>query len=231
MRAFGSVSTSSTSEVAINGTTYNEPTSGAQRALKSSSANDAAAGTGARKVRITYYALASDGTITGPFTELITLNGTAAVATVATNIALVERMDVTSVGSGGVPAGTLTLAPAADGTGTAIGTIAAGKRSTEWAHHYVSSGKRCAISDLIVVGGDAAQAAISVRAQSFPTANVPETSILSRLGVTNATPTAALLVAEQVTKRVAGPARVRAYVTPANTNAQVTSVDIGLYEL
>jgi len=92
MRAQGQILTSSASKVPISATAYTEPTSGAQRSFKSSSVNDAAAGTGARKVKVTYYNLVTntDGsqTITGPFNETVALNGTTAVATVSTTIAL-----------------------------------------------------------------------------------------------------------------------------------------------
>src|SRR4051812_44779293 len=126
MRVLGQVTTAATTRVPLNATTYNEQTSGAQRSFKSSSANDAAAGSGVRQVKIVYYTLSSAGVIAGPFTEIVTLNGTVAVPTVATNIALVERLEAVAVGSGGVAAGTITLYDDAGGAGSAICSIAVG---------------------------------------------------------------------------------------------------------
>lgn len=229
-RAYGSVSTSATTEAAINGTAYTEPTVGAQRGLKSSSANDAAAGTGARKVKITYYKLASDGTITGPFYETVTLNGVTAVPTVATDIALIERLDVITVGSGGVAAGTITLT-IDSGAGAAVTTIAAGKNATEFAHHYVPSGKRCKVTDLVVSGGDAAQAFVELRAQAYPTANIPEVRVGAKVGGALTTPRVPLALDERTVHAVVGPARLQGYVVAANANAQVTTLDFGFYEL
>lgn len=79
---------------------------GAGEALEvvSSSANDAAAGTGARTVTIIY--LNPSGAV---LSETVTLNGTSAVATVATNIWRILDMWCASFGSGGTNAGTITL--------------------------------------------------------------------------------------------------------------------------
>jgi hypothetical protein len=120
----------------------------------STSAADAAAGTGARTVKITYF----DQTGAGPFTETVTLNGVTAVNTVGTNIALIERMDVMTVGSGGGNAGTINLQTLINGGGTTIGSIAAGDNQTNWAHHYVPTGKTCYViliegSATVVAGG------------------------------------------------------------------------------
>lgn len=128
----------------LRATAYTEQASAAQRSVKSTSVNDAAAGTGARQVTITYY----DNVMGGPNTEVVTLNGTTAVNTVATNIRFIEKMEVTSAGSGFANAGTVTLFVSTAGAGGTIGTIGFGNRvtgvgdnQTFWAHHYVRSGK------------------------------------------------------------------------------------------
>lgn len=115
---------------------YREQTVDAQRSILSSSANDAAAGTGARTVRITYY----DSTGTGPFYETVTLNGVAAVNTVATNICFIEKMTVETAGATGYAAGNIQLKAAAGGGGVTIGAILLGATRTYWCHHYVTSG-------------------------------------------------------------------------------------------
>jgi hypothetical protein len=141
--AFGTVSgyigTSATTTVTIRASAYTPPGNNVQRSIKSSSANDTAAGTGARSVKITYF----DASLNGPFTETITLNGTTAVNTVSTTMAFIEKMEVATVGSGGGNAGTLTLTTTTGGAGSTIGTVMAGDNRTFWTHHYVPVGKSC----------------------------------------------------------------------------------------
>jgi hypothetical protein len=120
-----------------------EQTTQAQRSIVSTSANDSAAGTGARQVIIYYL----DATGAGPFTETVTLNGLTAVNTVNTNICFIERMQVVSVGSNGSNVGTLNLYTGTGATGTifaaiGLGAVAAGVGDNEtfYAHHYVPVG-------------------------------------------------------------------------------------------
>lgn len=140
-RSFGYVSTNATSSFTVRATTYTPPGSNAQRSIRSSSANDTSAGTGARTVKITYY----DATCAGPFEETVTLNGLTWVNTTNVDIALIEKMEVTTAGSGGGNAGTITLNTGTAGGGSAIGTIAVSDNITYWAHHYVPAGKTCYI--------------------------------------------------------------------------------------
>jgi hypothetical protein len=144
-RAFGYVGTSATSGARILATAYAPaaPGAAAQRSLSSASANDAAAGTGARTVTITY--------LTTAFvlkTETVTLNGTTAVNTVGTDIAYIENMVVTTCGSGLTNAGAISIFTTTAGGGTVWGSIAAGDGQTNWAHHYVPAGKTCLITNL-----------------------------------------------------------------------------------
>jgi hypothetical protein len=83
------------------GATYAQLTTAAAHEVVSSSANDAAAGTGARTVVI-------EGLIAGyvEASETVTLNGTTAVATVNSYIAI-NAMRVATAGSGNVNAGTI----------------------------------------------------------------------------------------------------------------------------
>jgi hypothetical protein len=130
---FGDITTVATSRVGVRRTAYTEQTSNAQRSIVSSSANDTAAGTGAQTVTLTYYAI-SAGVVTGPFTEVVTLNGTTPVNTVATNICFYENVKVSTVGSTGSNVGTLTLKAATAGGGATIGTIDATDNQTFWCH-------------------------------------------------------------------------------------------------
>ena len=146
-------STANTLQV-MRATAYVEPAAAAQRSISSANANDTAAGTGARTVAITYY----DNTGVGPLVETVTLNGTTAVNTVATNIRFIERMQVLTVGSTGANVGIITLFTATAGGGSAIGTIGtgnilvgAGDRETLWAHHYVATGYKAELA--VVISG------------------------------------------------------------------------------
>jgi len=143
--AAGYVATSSTSSVAVRATIYTAPGNNAQRSIKSSSANDTAAGTGAQQVTITYY----DANCNGPNTEVVTLNGTTAVNTVNTNIALIEKMVVSQVGSSGGNAGTISLMTGLAGAGSTIGSIAASDNTTFWAHHYVATGATAFVTGIL----------------------------------------------------------------------------------
>jgi len=134
--------TSGTLQV-FRATAYNEPAAAAQRSLASSSANDAAAGTGARTVKIRYF----DGAGDGPFEEVVTLNGVTPVNTVATDIRFIELMEVLTVGAVGSNVGTITLYGATGGGGGVVGSIGTGSyvagvgdNRTIWAHHYTPTG-------------------------------------------------------------------------------------------
>lgn len=127
-------------------TTYTEQNAAARRSIASNNAADTAAGTGARTVRLTYF----DGSMAGPFTEDLTLNGTTPVPTVNTNIRYVESLRVLTTGSGGQNAGILTLFVNNAGGGGTIGTARAGDNQTFWCHHYVPTGKVCSVTSMTV---------------------------------------------------------------------------------
>lgn len=134
-RAAGYVATSAASNTAVRATTYTAPGSNGQRSLSSSSANDTAAGTGARTVVVTFLDAAF-----AVHQETVTLNGTTPVNMVATNLAYVESIVVATVGSGGINAGVISLFSSTAGGGSAVGSIAIGDQQTWWCHHYVPAG-------------------------------------------------------------------------------------------
>ena len=154
--AYGTIATAATTTVAVRGTTYTEPNANAQRSVTSSSGNDNASGSGARAMQIIYY----DSSTNGPFTESITLNGTSPVNTVNTNICFIEKMIVTSVGSGGQNAGILALQSGTAGGGPSIGSIAVGLNTTAWAHHYVPPGKKCYVTSILAQNQGSSTAAV-----------------------------------------------------------------------
>jgi hypothetical protein len=208
----------------MRATAYTEPASNAQRSMSSSSANDTAAGTGARTVEITYYT----NTGTGPFTETITLNGTTAVNTVATDIRFIEEMDVRTVGSGGANAGTISLFGSTAGGGGTVGTIGVGSiltgvgdNRTLWAHHYVEAGVTASLSTLIVgaqSGGANTSARFLVRSAAVLTANAAELLVGDVLLVQGAF---SRLFSFYV--RVTGFVRLTAYAIPSVNNTTLSA--------
>ena len=86
----------------LPGATYARLSSATALEVVSSTANDAAAGTGARTVVVE--SVLASGAVS---TETVTLNGTTAVALVATTTIAVNRFYVATVGSGASAAGTI----------------------------------------------------------------------------------------------------------------------------
>lgn len=119
-------------------------TGNGQRSIKSASANDTAAGTGIRTVKITYY----DASMNGPFSETMTMNGTTAVATVNSDICYLEKMEAITAGSGGFAAGNITFWTNNNGTGINYGGILIGEMYAPWSHHYVGAGRTCYLQGL-----------------------------------------------------------------------------------
>jgi len=219
----GEVSTNALGvRAAINLTTYTDQNSNAQRSVSSASANDAAAGTGARTIRITYYSIAA-GVVTGPFTETITMNGVAAVNTVSTTIAFVEKIEVMTAGSLGTSAGVISIFAAAGGGGGAFGTLTAGTNATQWSQHWVPSGKTCSIYSVYIQNttNSGNTPKITIEVFDVATANAAERPIATyRIDGRSS-----LALGAATAINVAGPARIRAYVTPENNPIQITTFE------
>lgn len=138
--AAGYLSTAATNTVPVRATAYTPQVGNGQRSFVSASINDTnAAGTGARKIRLTYLPL----DMSSMKTEIVNLNGVTAVATVATDIALVEKIEVIECGSAGSNQGIISMKDDAAGLGGTMGSIAQNDNVTYWAHHYVANGKTC----------------------------------------------------------------------------------------
>ena len=208
----------------MRSTAYNEPAAAAQRSISSASAADTAAGTGAHTVEITYY----DGTGAGPFTETVTLNGTTFVATVATDIRFIEKMEVKTAGSGGVNAGVITLFVNNTGGGGTVGTIGVGNvvtsvgdNRTLWAHHYVATGQTAHFSVLVagvISGGSATNGQLFLRKRSPLVANSAEVilgDIVLAIG--------AFTREFTFNPAVEGFAQIIAYGIPGTNNATLTA--------
>ncbi len=216
---FGQVVGASGTYQAIRRTAYNQPAANAQRSMSSAAAADTAAGAGARQVTITYY----DQTMAGPFTEVVTLNGVAAVNTVAVDICYVEKMVVTSVGANGFNAGAITLFNAAAGAGGTLGVLGFGSvvagrgdNTTLWCHHYVPTGMTCNIESF-QAGTAQNQGAVAFLTRIDPTvatsAEVPITD-----GIAYAPSTQSVVRSFDVPIQVVGPARITGVVVPLGNN-------------
>ncbi len=216
-----------TTVTAIRNTTYTEPSSGAQRSMASANANDTSAGTGARTVKITYYTL-NAGTVAGPFTETITLNGTTPVNTVATDICYIEKLEVVTVGSGGVNAGIITLYGSTGGGGGTIWTIAVGANQTKSAHHYVPSNIICSITSFNggIKGADTS--GFIIRAKNPTDANSAEIQISDLLRAPSSGNTPIRIFGAPI--EVSGPARITAFAVPDSTSSRTYYASFDFYE-
>lgn len=115
------------------------PAGGIQMSLVSTSANDTLAGTGAQKAHIHYL-----DNLYVPHEEIISLNGTTPVNTVATNILRINAMHVSQVGTGGVSAGNISITSV--GGATTYGFIQANYNTARQAIYTVPAGKTGYIS-------------------------------------------------------------------------------------
>ena len=223
--AFGDVSLAASAFAAIRRTAYTEQTTNAQRSIVSASANDAAAGTGARTVRITYL----DQTGAGPFTETVTLNGTTPVNTVSTTICFVEEIEVMTAGSTGSNVGILTLKAATAGGGATIGTVGATDNRNIWAHHYVPTGKTCYVTGTLI-GSDASVAgngSVYVL-KALTIGGSVDVQISDFMTLYGQSSQVARNYASYI--KVAGPARITMYVKPNSASSNVFRGSFDYYD-
>lgn len=221
----GYVGTSNQTTTPIRGTIYTEQAANAQRSIASASANDTAAGTGARKVRIRYFSL----DLLALKDEVITLNGVTPVNTVATDICFIQNMTVEDVGSGGGNAGTISLFVAAAGVGGTIGSIAPGDNQTNWCHHYVANGYTAYVTLIQGGGKGPSSGSITLRKTPITTPAQAELTIAPQMripaGSSNVFGYAIIPLA------VPGPARITLYAQQdAVSGANTWYAGFSLYE-
>lgn len=215
---FGDISTAATTEVVVRRTAYTEQSTNAQRSIASANANDTAAGTGARTVTITYY----DQTGAGPYTETLTLSGTTGVNTANSNICFIEKMQVTTVGSGTNNAGIITLYSAINKGGSAIGTIAATDNQTYWSHHYVPINKTINITGIscshngTTVGSGAGFRMYSI---GLPVANQAILQVSDTVRLYGQSSTFSRVYQSPI--KITGPARLELRVSPETTSSVI----------
>ena len=216
--SFGDVTSAATARILVKRTTYTEQTTNSQRSIASSSLLDAAAGTGARTLRITYL----DQNGAGPFTETMTLNGVTRVNTVATNMCFIEQIEILTAGSNGSNAGVITLFTLPTVGGTAIGTIAIGDNQTFWTHHYIPTGKTCNVTGIscghngTTVGSGAL---FTLNAKSLILVNGVEYQVSDFVRLYGQTSTFARNYTSPI--KIDGPARLQMYVTPETSTSTV----------
>lgn len=133
-------------DIWVLGGTYVFPASAIQMEVVSSSASDAAAGTGVRTVRIGYL----DNTYAEK-TETVTLNGVTPVNTVATNILRVNSIRAVTCGSGKTAAGTISVRSV--GGATTYRVIAQGYTRGRSAIFTVPLGKTLYITSIGISSG------------------------------------------------------------------------------
>lgn len=208
----GYTSTASTSFAPIEGTTYTEQTANAQRSISSNDADDTSAGTGARTVKLTYY----DEDLAGPFEETLTLNGTTAVNTVATDVCFIERMDVMTVGSSLGNEGTITLHISTGGAGGTIGTIAPGDNETNWVHHYIADTRTFKLMGVYAHIKGVAGGGAHLRLATPTVANMPERTVAPILRVAPGVQSDMELPAPL---SLTGPGRVTLYARPDTSDS------------
>jgi hypothetical protein len=202
----GYVGTSNQVTTAIRASDYTEQSANAQRSIASASANDSAAGTGARKVRIRYL----DSTLTALKEEVVTLNGATPVNTVATDICFIESMVIEDVGAVGGNVGNITLFVGLAGAGGAIGVILAGDNQTNWCQHYVAQGYTAYVTVIQADTKGASSGLVSIRATPLTAPAKAELTIAVQLRVPAGDESA--LGFSDVPLAVVGPARITLYV-------------------
>lgn len=224
--SFGDVATTGTSQQAMRRTTYVEQTVGGQRSIASANANDTAAGTGAQQVTIKYY----DQTGLGPYYEVLTLNGTTGVNTIATNICFIESMIVTRVGSGNVNAGIISLYTAINKGGVVNGTIAASDNRTFWAHHYVPQGYTCKITGIAGSTDQTSSAycILLLKAKLIGVIGASEFQVSDSVRVYGGAAQTVRQYGSPIL--VTGPARVLMYASPSSNSQQTTFGSFDFFE-
>ncbi|MCU0912934.1 MAG: hypothetical protein MUC88_00050 [Planctomycetes bacterium] len=133
LRRFGNLTAASGSEVLLAARAYVEQSSEAQRSVQSTSAQDAAGGSGAKKVRIVY--LTSNYVLKS---EDVTLNGTSKVNTANSDIRFVEKFHVIE---GAAAVGAIKLLNGTGGEAAEFCGIGVGTYDAFLCHHYVPAGK------------------------------------------------------------------------------------------
>ena len=215
---FGTRTLAATTEVLLVKATYTEQTSNAQRSIVSSNAQDSSAGTGIRSVKITYYTSVG----VGPFTEIITLNGTTAVNTVASDICYIELVQAVTAGSGGAAAGNITVKSATAGGGVVIKQLSTGDTQSLDAVTYVPAGSSLYVTGMSVghngtTVGSGARYRVRSKTLDEATSPLVQSSDFVRLYGQSST-TSRIYQSPFI---IAGPAKVEIWVLPETSTSTI----------
>ena len=214
--SFGDIALAAITTAALYRTAYVEQSANFTGSIASSSASDAAAGTGARTVRIFYV----DATGATAGFEDVTLNGVTFVNLVTATKCFIEKIEVLTVGSTGSNVGILTLKTGAAGAGTTVVTVGATDNRTFLAHHYVVTGKTANVTG-VLIGSNVTNTVGScigfLRAKALTSAVAVEKQVSDGVTVAGLDSSVFRSYGSQI--QVVGPARITLYVTTATGSA------------
>jgi hypothetical protein len=219
----GYLTTGDTVNTALMASAYTEQSSNAQRSVVSSDATDSSAGTGARTIELVYL----DSNMNGPFTEIITLNGTTPVNTVSSTICFIEKMRVLTAGSNGGNAGTISLKSTTAGGGSTVATIVVGDNETNWCQHYVPLGKTLRLVQVISSVEGAFNGQIRIRKFTPTVANSVDYTIAPAILIQPGVQSSFIF---QVALSVPGPSRLILYAKSSGTGTMNWTAGFGYYE-
>lgn len=223
---YGEIAVASTTSVNIYKTNLsNVITTDTALVINSTSANDTAAGTGARTVQVTYYL--QNGS--GPFTTTATMNGTSVVF--LPSMSFIERLQVLTVGSNGSNVGTITISLLAPLTN--IADIAPGDNETYYCHHFVPLGKTSYLTSFRFshTGDTAATGAVfNLQQQVLPfTGNNAKIAVIGKTHLSGTDGTQEVIFPSPII--ITGPAYISCILTPDNTAANTFHGAITFYDL
>jgi len=154
--------------------------------------------------------------------EIITLNGIFYVNTVATNIQYIEHITVLTTGSSTANVGVLTLITGANGIGTIIGTVSIGDNQSLWGHHYITTGKTCAITGIscghngTTVGSGAL---FTLNSKSLSFSNAPQIQVSDFVRLYGQSSTFSRIYSSPI--KIIGPALITTYITPETSGTTI----------
>ena len=163
----------------------------------------------------------------GPFTEEVTMNGTTAVNTVASNIAFVDRIEVTEAGSQAGNVGTVRMHQGTGGAGGILGQIEIGDNESNWAHHYVADGKTARVTDIGMSVKGTCGGQVHIRKATPTVSNSVENTIDF---VQRAEPGRSRVHSPRVPITVVGPARISLLVKPDSSASHDWNGGFAFYE-
>lgn len=222
---YGDITTSAITTVPIRRTSLNLSLSTDTGVfLTSSSANDSGSGTGAQKIRVTYYLQSGSG----PFTFDATMNGATGVGTPA--LSYIEKLEVIQVGSGGTTSGTIFMSIFSPLTN--VTSMNPGETETFFCHHFVPLGKTSYITGITISHTGIATGnggLFNLKKQSLPLSSHPLTNALGTIHLTGTNGTINVIFPTPVA--IVGPAYFIGYVTPDATTTNTYFSSINLYDI